>query len=151
MDEKYMREAIKRAKKAAAIGEMPIGAVIVRDGRVIASGYNRRETKKNAVLHAEITAIERACKKIGDWRLTGCDMYVTLEPCPMCAGAAINARLDNVYFGAYDEKSGCAKSAVDLFSMNLLSHTVYCEGGILADECAELIRGFFKALRTRGK
>lgn len=149
MEERFMREAIKRAKKAASIGEMPIGAVIVKDGRVISSGYNRRETKKNAVLHAEITAIERACKRVGDWRLTGCDMYVTLEPCPMCAGAAINARLDNVYFGAFDEKSGCAKSAVDLFSMNLLSHTVSSEGGIMAEECSELIRGFFRGLRKK--
>lgn len=149
MEERFMREAIKRAKKAASIGEMPIGAVIVKDGRVISSGYNRRETKKNAVLHAEITAIERACKRVGDWRLTGCDMYVTLEPCPMCAGAAINARLDNVYFGAFDEKSGCAKSAVDLFSMNLLSHTVSSEGGIMAEECSELIREFFRGLRKK--
>ena len=144
-----MKEAIKRAKRAMDIAEMPIGAVIVKDGHIIASGYNRRETKKNALLHAEIIAINRACKRLGGWRLTGCDMYVTLEPCPMCAGAAINARLDNVYFGAYDKNSGCAKSAVDLFSMNLLSHTINCEGGILEDECRELLQSFFRELRSR--
>lgn len=149
MNEKLMKEAIKRAKRALAIDEMPIGAVIVKDGHIIASGYNRRETKKNALLHAEIIAINRACKRLGGWRLTGCDMYVTLEPCPMCAGAAINARLDNVYFGAYDKNSGCAKSAVDLFSMNLLSHKINCEGGILEDECRGLLQSFFKKLRSR--
>lgn len=149
MNEKFMKEAIKRAKRALAIDEMPIGAVIVKDGHIIASGYNRRETKKNALLHAEIIAINRACKRLGGWRLTGCDMYVTLEPCPMCAGAAINARLDNVYFGAYDKNSGCAKSAVDLFSMNLLSHKVNCVGGILEDECRDLLQSFFKKLRSR--
>ena len=149
MNEKLMKEAIKRAKRALAIDEMPIGAVIVKDGHIIASGYNRRETKKNALLHAEMIAINRACKRLGGWRLTGCDMYVTLEPCPMCAGAAINARLDNVYFGAYDKNSGCAKSAVDLFSMNLLSHKINCEGGILEDECRGLLQSFFKKLRSR--
>ncbi|MBQ7572814.1 MAG: nucleoside deaminase [Clostridia bacterium] len=149
MNEKLMKEAIKRARRALVIDEMPIGAVIVKDGHIIASGYNRRETKKNALLHAEIIAINRACKRLGGWRLTGCDMYVTLEPCPMCAGAAINARLDNVYFGAYDKNSGCAKSAVDLFSMNLLSHKINCEGGILEDECRGLLQSFFKKLRSR--
>lgn len=149
MDEKFMKEAIKRAKRAAAIGEMPIGAVIVRDGRVIASGYNKRESKKNALLHAEMIAINRACKKLGGWRLTGCDMYVTLEPCPMCAGAAVNARLDNVYFGAYDEKSGCTGSRINLLDMNLLSHTANCEGGIMEEECRGLIQSFFAELRRR--
>lgn len=146
-----MKEAIKRAKKALAYDEMPIGAVIVKDGKIISSGYNRRETKKNALLHAEIIAIDRACKKLGGWRLQGCDMYVTLEPCPMCAGAAINARLDNVYFGAYDKNSGCAKSALDLFSMNLLSHTINCEGGIMETECSAILKDFFKKLRLRNK
>lgn len=151
MDEKFMREAIKRAKRAAAIGELPIGAVIVRDGRVIASGYNKRETKKNALLHAEVIAINCACKKLKGWRLSGCDMYVTLEPCPMCAGAAINARLDNIYFGAYDEKSGCTGSRVNLLDMNLLSHTINSEGGIMEEECRALIQEFFAKLRSKSK
>ncbi len=149
MDERFMKEAIKRARRAMSIGELPVGAVIVKDGRVISSGYNKRETKKNALLHAEMIAIDRACKRLGGWRLSGCDMYVTLEPCPMCAGAAINARLDNVYFGAYDEKSGCAVSAVDLFSMNLLSHRINCAGGISQDECKKLLQDFFKGLRKK--
>lgn len=151
MDEKFMREALKRAKKALEYDEMPIGAVIVKDGKIIASGYNRRETKRNALLHAEITAIDRACKRLKGWRLNGCDMYVTLEPCPMCAGAAINARLDNVYFGAYDKNSGCAKSAIDLFSMNLLSHTIHCEGGIMEEECSLILKDFFSNLRKKQK
>ena len=151
MNEKFMREALKRAKRAASLGELPVGAVIVKDGRVIASGYNKREIKKNALLHAEMIAIDRACKKLGGWRLTGCDMYVTLEPCPMCAGAAINARLDNIYFGAYDEKSGCAHSRVNLLEMNLLSHTIPVQGGIMEDECSGIIKDFFAELRKRGK
>ncbi len=151
MDERFMKEAIKRAKRALSYDEMPIGAVIVKDNKVIASGYNKRETKKNALLHAEMIAIDRACKKLGGWRLNGCDMYVTLEPCPMCAGALINSRVDNVYFGAYDKNSGCAESKVSLFSMNLLSHTINSQGGILEDECSELLKEFFKKLRIRNK
>ena len=147
--EKYMREAIKRAKKAAAIGEMPVGAVVVRDGKLIASGYNRRETKKNAVLHAELTAIDRACKKLGGWRLPRCELYVTLEPCPMCAGAILNSRIEHVYFGAADESSGCAGSRLNLLDMNLCNYSVVAEGGILAEECSALIRGFFKELRKK--
>ena len=148
--EKFMLEAIKQAKKAAAIGEMPIGAVVVRDGEIISRGYNRRETKKNALLHAEITAIDRACKKLGGWRLPGCSLYVTLEPCPMCAGAILNARIENLYFGAYDEKSGCAGSAVSLLDMGLLNHSVNTEGGVLAETCAGLLKDFFHKLRNRG-
>ncbi len=149
MKERFMREAIKRAKKAAALGEMPVGAVVVRDGRVIASGYNRRETKKNAVLHAELIAIDRACKKLRGWRLPGCELYVTLEPCPMCAGAILNSRIEHVYYGAYDEKSGCAGSRLNLLDMNLCNYSAAAEGGILADECAGLIKDFFKRLRKR--
>ncbi len=151
MEEKFMREALRRARRAAALGELPVGAVIVKDGRVVAGGYNKREIKKNALLHAEMIAIDRACKKLGGWRLTGCDMYVTLEPCPMCAGAAINARLDNVFFGAYDEKSGCVCSRVKLPEMNLLSHTFCYEGGIMERECSDLIKDFFANLRKRTK
>lgn len=149
MDEKFMREALRQAKKAAALGEMPVGAVIVRDGEIISRGYNKRETKKNALLHAEIIAIDQACKKLGGWRLPGCEMYVTLEPCPMCAGAILNSRIEHVYYGASDEKSGCAGSKIDLLSMNLCNFTAGATGGIMEDECKNLIKEFFKGLRNR--
>lgn len=149
MNEKFMKEAIKQANKAASIGEAPIGAVIVRGGEVIARGYNKRETKKNALLHAEITAIDRACKKLGGWRLPGCDMYVTLEPCPMCAGAIINSRIENLYFGAYDFKAGCAGSKADLFIPGLFNHNVNVTGGVMEAECAALLTDFFRELRKK--
>ena len=151
MNEKFMREAIKQAQKAAAIGETPIGAVIVQDGKIIARGYNKRETKKNALLHAEIIAIDKACKKLGGWRLPRCDMYVTLEPCPMCSGAIINARIDNIYFGAYDKKSGCAGSAENLFEKGMFNHDVNVIGGIMEKECARILSDFFKELREKKK
>lgn len=144
-----MREALRLANRARKIGEMPVGAVIVRDGEIIAKGYNRRETKNNALLHAEIIAIERACKKLGGWRLPRCEMYVTLEPCPMCTGAILNARIEKVYFGAYDEKSGCVASRMNMLDMNLCNHTVYYEGGIMNDECSGVIKDFFKDLRNK--
>lgn len=149
MDERFMKEALKQAKKAAAIGETPIGAVIVRDGEIIARAYNRRETKKNALLHAECTAIDRACRKLGGWRLPGCEMYVTLEPCPMCAGAILNARIEKLYFGAYDTKSGCAGSVINLLNMNLCNYSLEVHGGIMQEECSQLIRSFFRELRHR--
>lgn len=149
MDTRFMKEAIRRAKKAEAIEETPIGAVIVRDGKIIAGGYNMRETKKNALMHAEIIAIDKACKKLGGWRLPGCDIYVTLEPCPMCAGAIIQARIENVYFGAYDKKSGCLGSVSDL--SRALPHKINAEGGILKAECEEILKNFFKKLRKREK
>lgn len=151
MNENFMKEAVKQAKKAAAIGETPIGAVIVRGGKVIARGYNKRETKKNALLHAEIIAVDRACKKLGGWRLPGCDMYVTLEPCPMCAGAIVNARIENVYFGAYDYKSGCAGSKTDLFAPGLFNHDVRVTGGVMEEECSALLSDFFRTLRNKKK
>lgn len=151
MNEKFMKEAIKQAQKAASIGETPIGAVIVQDGRIIARGYNKRETKKNALLHAEIIAIDKACRKLGGWRLPRCDMYVTLEPCPMCSGAIINARIDNVYFGAYDKKSGCAGSAANLFESGMFNHDVSVTGGIMEKECARILSDFFKDLRKKKK
>ena len=129
MEEKFMREALKQAKRAARLGEMPVGAVIVRNGEIISRAYNRRETKKNALYHAEITAIERACKRLGGWRLPNCEMYVTLEPCPMCAGAILNARIERVYYGAPDEKSGCCASRINLLDMNLCNYTVEAIGG----------------------
>ena len=151
MNEKFMREAIKQAQKAAAIGETPKGAVIVHDGKIIARGYNKRETKKNALLHAEIIAIGKACRKLGGWRLPQCDMYVTLEPCPMCSGAIINARIDNVYFGAFDKKSGCAGSAANLFEKGIFNHDVNVTGGIMEKECAQILSDFFKELREKKK
>lgn len=142
-----MREALRQAKRASALGEMPVGAVIVRDGEIISRAYNRRETKKNALYHAEITAIERACKKLGGWRLPRCEMYVTLEPCPMCAGAILNSRIEHVYYGASDEKSGCCGSKINLLDMNLCNYTVTVTGGILENECRDIIKKFFRNLR----
>lgn len=147
MEEKFMREALRQAKRAASLGEMPVGAVIVRDGEIISRAYNRRETKKNALYHAEITAIERACKKLGGWRLPRCEMYVTLEPCPMCAGAILNSRIEHVYYGASDEKSGCCGSKINLLDMNLCNYTVTVTGGILENECRDIIKKFFRNLR----
>lgn len=142
-----MREALKQAKRASALGEMPVGAVIVRDGEIISRAYNRRETKKNALYHAEITAIDRACKKLGGWRLPRCEMYVTLEPCPMCAGAILNSRIEHIYYGASDEKSGCCGSKINLLDMNLCNYTVTVTGGILENECRDIIKKFFRNLR----
>ena len=147
MEEKFMREALRQAKRASLLGEMPGGAVIVRDGEIISRAYNRRETKKNALYHAEITAIERACKKLGGWRLPRCEMYVTLEPCPMCAGAILNSRIEHVYYGASDEKSGCCGSKINLLDMNLCNYTVTVTGGILENECRDIIKKFFRNLR----
>lgn len=144
-----MREAIKQAQKAAAIGEVPIGAVIVHGGKIIARGYNKRETKKNALLHAEVAAIDKACRRLGGWRLPECEMYVTLEPCPMCMGAIISARIEHVYFGAYDQKSGACGSACDVSQS--LPHKVIVTGGIMEQECAGLLREFFRGLRTKKK
>ena len=151
MTEKFMKAAISQAKKAEALGEAPIGAVIVKNGKIIARGYNRREKDKNALKHAEIIAIERASQKLGGWRLLGCEMYVTLEPCPMCAGALIQSRVERLYFGAYDKKAGCAGSCVDLFSANLFNHNIEVHGGIMENECACLLTDFFKALRRKPK
>ena len=147
MDEKFMREALRQAKRAASLGEMPVGAVIVRDGEIISRAYNRRETKKNALYHAEITAIERACKKLGGWRLPGCEMYVTLEPCPMCAGAIVNARIKKVYFGAYERKSGAVMSNYRILFGGGLNHKTDAEGGVLEDECSSLLKKFFEGKR----
>lgn len=149
MQEKFMMEALKQAKKAASIGEAPIGAVIVRNGEIIARGYNKRETKKNALLHAEIIAIDRACKKLGGWRLPGCEIYVTLEPCPMCSGAIINSRIEKIFFGAYDKKAGCCGSATSLFEEGMFNHRPEIAGGIMESECAEILKTFFSTLRKK--
>ena len=146
---KFMAEAIRQAKKAAALDETPVGAVIVHQGKIITRGYNKRETKKNCLCHAEISAINKACKALGGWRLPKCDMYVTLEPCPMCSGAIISARIDNLYFGAYDKKSGCAGSKINLFESGMFNYNVNVTGGQMEKECSQIISSFFKALRSR--
>lgn len=149
-DEYFMKEALKCAKKAALIGEAPIGAVIVRDGVIIARGYNRREIDKNALKHAEITAIDRACKKLGGWRLPRCTMYVTLEPCPMCAGAIINSRIERIVFGTYDKKAGSVESVVKMFDLPY-NHKPEYKGGILEGECSGILTDFFSNLRKSHK
>lgn len=151
MKEKFMSEAIKQAKKAALIDETPVGAVVVLEGKIIARGYNKRETKKNALMHAEIIAIDKACKKIGAWRLSECEMYVTLEPCPMCSGAIINSRIKKLYFGAYDKKAGCCGSVTNLFEEGMFNHNVEVEGGIRCEECGRILSEFFRDLRARKK
>lgn len=149
-EERFMRLALEEAKQAAAIGETPVGAVIVRNGEVIATAHNRRETGKNALYHAELDAIDAACKKLGGWRLWECELYVTLEPCPMCAGAAINARLRRVVYGASDAKAGSCGSKVDLFGMGY-NHRPECVSGVLAEESGALLKDFFTTLRKKKK
>lgn len=151
MDEKYMREAIKQAKKAYALGEVPIGCVIVCQDKIIARGYNRRNTDKNTLAHAEITAINRASKKMGDWRLEGCTMYVTLEPCQMCAGAIVQARIDEVVMGSMNPKAGCGGSILNILEMPQFNHQVRVKRGILEDVCSDMLISFFKELRIRNK
>ena len=149
-DEKWMRLALEQARHAAEMGEVPVGAVIVKDGEVVATAYNTRETEKNAVHHAELLAIDRACARLGGWRLWQCDLYVTLEPCPMCAGAIINSRLKRVVYGARDAKAGCCGSVVDLFSLGF-NHRPALESGVLEEECTELLQSFFEELRRKRK
>lgn len=146
-DEEYMKVAIGLAEKAFKKDDVPIGCVIVKDGRIIAEGYNKKEKKGNPLCHAEIIAINKAVKKIGDWRLNGCTLYVTLEPCPMCAGAIAGARVSRVVFGAYEPKSGCAGSLYDILSESGLNHKVECLGGVLKEECSELIKKYFASKR----
>ncbi len=144
---KFMQIALNEAKKALKNDEVPIGAVIVFEGKVIAKSYNKRNKKRLATAHAEITAIEKACKKIGDWRLDGMEMYVTLEPCPMCAGAILNSRIKKVYFGAYETKSGAILSNYKILFGNSLNHNADAEGGVLEEECSALLKEFFKSKR----
>ncbi len=142
-----MKAAIREAKKAAAINEVPIGCIIVHQDKVIARGYNRRIVDKNVLSHAEIIAIRKACKKMGDWRLEDCTMYVTLEPCPMCAGAIVQARIPKVIMGCRNPKAGCAGSVLDILHQSGLNHQVETETGILEEECSKLLKNFFKTLR----
>ena len=147
LEEKYMKAAIREAKKAAAINEVPIVCIIVHQDKVIARGYNRRIVDKNVLSHAEIIAIRKACKKMGDWRLEDCTMYVTLEPCPMCAGAIVQARIPKVIMGCRNPKAGCAGSVLDILHQSGLNHQVETETGILEEECSKLLKNFFKTLR----
>lgn len=149
--EKYMNAALKLARKALALGEVPIGCVIVYQGKIIGRGYNRRNTDKNTLAHAEITAISKASKKIGDWRLEGCTLYVTLEPCQMCAGAIVQARIPEVVMGCMNPKAGCGGSILNLLEMPEFNHQVQVTRGILAQECSDILKLFFTELRERNK
>lgn len=146
----FMRLAIEQAKLAYEIGEVPVGAIITKDDSIVSAAFNRRETGKNALYHAEIEAINNACKALGGWRLWQCELYVTLEPCPMCTGAIINARIPKIIFGAYDKKAGSCGSVVNLFDYPY-NHKAEIVGGVLLDECSTLLSDFFKDLRVRLK
>jgi tRNA(adenine34) deaminase len=147
MDKVFMIEALRLAAVAAEKGEIPVGAVVVRDGEIIGRGYNLRENKKSATAHAEIIAIEQACAAVGDWRLRGCVLYVTLEPCPMCAGAIVNSRIDRVVFGAKDGAAGCCGSLIN-FNAYPFNHSFSIEGGVCEEECIALLKAFFERKRT---
>ena len=147
----YMKEALRQAKKAYALGEVPIGCVIVHEGKIIGRGYNRRTTDKNTLAHAEITAINKASRKLGDWRLEGCTLYVTLEPCQMCAGAIVQARIDEVVMASMNPKAGCGGSILNILEMPEFNHQVKVTRGILEEECSHMLTQFFKELRIRNK
>ena len=148
---KFMKAAIVQAKKAYALGEVPIGCVIVKDNQIIARGYNRRSIDHNTLAHAEMIAIKKACKKLGDWRLEDCTMYITLEPCPMCAGAIVQARIKNIVIGAMNAKAGCAGSILDLMHIQRFNHKVdtLLLDGEIHEECVELLKDFFRELRQK--
>ena len=146
--EKYMKMAIAQAKKAERLDEVPIGCVIVHDGMVVGRGYNRRNIDRNTLSHAELNAIKKASRKLGDWRLDDCEMYVTTEPCQMCAGAIVQARIKKVYIGCMNPKAGCAGSILNLLQVDKFNHQVEIESGILKDECSSLLTSFFRKLRN---
>lgn len=150
-DEQYMKEAIKQARKAEAIDEVPIGCVIVYEGKIIARGYNKRNSKKSTLSHAELIAIEKASRVVGDWRLEGCSMYITLEPCPMCAGAIVQARIDRVVIGSMNPKAGCAGSVINLLQLEGFNHKVEITYDVLQKQCADLLTVFFRKLRLNKK
>lgn len=150
-DEKYMKEAIRQAKKAKALDEVPIGCVIVYEDKIIARGYNRRNTDKNTLSHAELNAIRKASKKLDDWRLEGCTMYITLEPCQMCAGAIVQARVSRVVIGSMNPKAGCAGSVLNILQMDRFNHQVELTKGVLQEECSTMLSEFFKELREKKK
>ena len=147
--ERYMAQALTEAEKARRSGEIPVGAVVVKDGVIIAKGHNERESKKDSTLHAEMTAIRRACKILDSWRLTDCDLYVTLEPCTMCAGAILQARIRNLYIGTSDLKAGAAGSVIDVFRVGAFNHRVEVSWGLLEQECSVILKEFFGELRER--
>lgn len=150
-EEKYMKEAIRQARKAAILGEVPIGCVIVYQDKIIGRGYNRRMSDHTVLAHAEIIAIRKACKVMGDWRLEECTMYVTLEPCPMCAGAIVQARIPKVVMGCMNPKAGCAGSVLDLLHEEGFNHQVETEVGLLGEECSDMLKSFFRSLRKAQK
>lgn len=150
-DIKFMREAIKQARKAYEIEEVPIGCVIVHEDKIIARAYNKRNTKKNTLAHAEMIAIEKACKKLGDWRIENCTMYITLEPCPMCAGAIVQARIPRVVIGTRNKKAGCAGSVLNLLQVQEFNHQVELTEGVLQEECSQLMKEFFQEMRKKKK
>lgn len=149
MLEKYMSMAIEEAKKCMLLDEVPVGAVVVKDGVVISRGHNGRETIKDATFHAEMIAISEACKRLGGWRLTDCDLYVTLEPCPMCAGAMVNARIKRVIFGAFDPKAGACGSLMNIANDERLNHRIEIVSGVLEEECSALLKEFFRLKRKK--
>ena len=150
-DEKFMKEAVKQAKKARALEEVPIGCVIVYEGKIIGRGYNRRTIDKNTLAHAELQAIRKASKKMGDWRLEDCTLYVTLEPCQMCSGAIVQARIKRVVVGCMNPKAGCAGSILNLLQMEEFNHQVELTTGVLEEECSSMMKSFFKELREKRK
>ncbi len=150
-DTYYMKKALHQAKRATTLGEVPIGCVILYEGRIIGRGFNLRKTKHTTLAHAELTAIRQACKVIGDWRLEGCTMYVTLEPCQMCAGAIVQSRLDRVVIGTDNPKAGCAGSILNLLQMKEFNHQVEITRGVLKEECSEILQSFFRDMRAREK
>ncbi len=150
-DEKYMREALKQARRAYLLGEVPIGCVIVYKDKIIGRGYNRRNTNKTTLAHAELTAINKASKSMGDWRLEDCTIYITLEPCQMCAGAIVQARIKRAVVGTMNPKAGCGGSIINLLQMEEFNHQVEITTGVLKKECTELLQSFFKELRIRNK
>ena len=149
--EKYMKEAIRQAKKAAAIGEVPIGCIVVYEDKIIGRGYNRRMVDHTVLAHAEILAMKKACKKMGDWRLEDCTMYVTLEPCQMCSGAIVQSRMTRVVVGCMNPKAGCAGSILNLLQMPQFNHQVELTTGVLEEECSQMMKTFFKELREKRK
>ena len=148
-EEKYMREAVRQAKKAAALNEVPIGCVIVHEGKIIGRGYNRRMTDHSVLAHAEIIAIKKACRKMGDWRLEDCTIYITLEPCPMCAGAIVQARIPRAVIGCMNPKAGCAGSVLNLLQEDGFNHQVEIEVGMMGEECSQMLKDFFRSLRKK--
>ena len=150
-DEKYMKEALRQAKKAQLLEETPIGCVIVYQDRIIARGYNRRNTEHNTISHAEMKAIRKACKALGDWRLEDCTIYITLEPCQMCAGAIVQARITRAVIGSMNPKAGCAGSVLNLLEMPQFNHQVSVTRGVLKEECSNMLTVFFRNLRERKK